>query len=456
MAKKKKSPIGKNKSLSIKLKRLTKAEIEKAIRGSVCNKISPKRPELRPPPPPPPLPMANFQSFQLNIPNYLKPKKKFDAVVQMKKANWTEISPRKILKNSFWVKCQEDKLASEDILAGLAANFKRKEEGLVVKTLIKKKNIGLRVINQKSAFGISILLGSSLKHVSYEHFKRCILRCDTTVLNSDIIYQLNKYLPPPDQLKLLQGIKKSGDELSDAEKFVATIGEVDQLVPRLNSIDLKLRFAEIAQDIEYDIAAGTSACNEVQQSVKFAKILELILLVGNYMNSGSMKNPAFGFEMPFLTKLKDTKHLNNKQTLLHYIVDTIEKKFPEVLSFGEELLHVEKAVRVSFEKVQDNMRQITTSLEQLNLALKNLKVPESSDDKFLDVMNGIAIRYNDKAKLLIEASAKMENDYKSVGEYFAFDPELYPMEAFFSDIQSFKTMFLQAHEENLFNSNVLE
>lgn len=242
---------------------------------------------------------------------------------------------------------------------------------------------------------------------------------------------------------------------SNAEKFIATIGDVDQLVPRLNSIDLKLRFAEIAQDTEYDIAVGAAACNEVQRSEKFAKILELILLVGNYSNSGTMKTPAFGFEMPFITKLKDTKDINNKQTLLHYIVDTIEKKIPEVLSFDKELLHAEKAARVSFEKVQDNIRQITTSLEELNLALENLKVPQSSDDKFQDVMSGIAIQCNDKAKALFEASTEMENDYKMVGEYFAFDVELYPMEAFFSDIQSFKNMFLQAYEENVFHSNVI-
>lgn len=125
------------------------------------------------------------------------------------------------------------------------------------------------------------------------------------------------------------------------------------------------------------------------------------------------------------------------------------------MSFDKELLHAEKAARVSFDKAQDNIRQITTLLEDLNLALESLKVPQSSDDKFIDVMSGIAIQYNDKANALIEASNEMENDYKSVAEYFAFDFEVYPMEAFFYDIQSFKKMFLQAYEENAFHSNVL-
>jgi hypothetical protein len=53
-----------------------------------------------------------------------------------------------------------------------------------------------------------------------------------------------------------------------------------------------------------DIVAGTAACEEVKTSKKFAQILELILLVGNYMNSGSKNGQAFGFEISFLPKVR--------------------------------------------------------------------------------------------------------------------------------------------------------
>lgn len=57
------------------------------------------------------------------------------------------------------------------------------------------------------------------------------------------------------------------------------------------------------QDVKPDIVAGTAACEEVKVSKKFAKILELILLLGNYMNSGSKNGQAYGFEISFLTKV---------------------------------------------------------------------------------------------------------------------------------------------------------
>lgn len=53
-----------------------------------------------------------------------------------------------------------------------------------------------------------------------------------------------------------------------------------------------------------DIVAATAACEEVKSSKKFAQILELILLVGNYMNSGSKNGQAFGFEISFLPKVR--------------------------------------------------------------------------------------------------------------------------------------------------------
>jgi len=48
---------------------------------------------------------------------------------------------------------------------------------------------------------------------------------------------------------------------------------------------------------------ATAALEEVKQSTKFAKILELILLVGNYMNAGSRNEQTLAFEFGFITKV---------------------------------------------------------------------------------------------------------------------------------------------------------
>ena len=44
-------------------------------------------------------------------------------------------------------------------------------------------------------------------------------------------------------------------------------------------------------------------------------------------------------------QLENTKSQDGKQTLLHFLVNTIESKYPEVLEFSDEMLHVEQAAR---------------------------------------------------------------------------------------------------------------
>lgn len=71
---------------------------------------------------------------------------------------------------------------------------------------------------------------------------------------------------------------------------------------------------------------------------------------------------------------------------MHYLVDTIERKFPECLSFIEELAHVDRASRVSLENVQRTLRQMETNIRNLEQDLTNAKVPQCNEDLFIEVM----------------------------------------------------------------------
>lgn len=47
----------------------------------------------------------------------------------------------------------------------------------------------------------------------------------------------------------------------------------------------------------------------------------------------------------FSNQLRDTKSADLKQTLLHFLADVCQEQYPEVMSFTDELIHVEKASR---------------------------------------------------------------------------------------------------------------
>lgn len=82
----------------------------------------------------------------------------------------------------------------------------------------------LKVLDGKTAQNISILLGGSLKHMSYADVRRCILQCDDSVITDNVLQQLITYFPPPDQLKKLEEFRSEYSDLTEAEQFAVTVG----------------------------------------------------------------------------------------------------------------------------------------------------------------------------------------------------------------------------------------
>uniref|UniRef100_A0A0A1XGR0 Protein diaphanous n=1 Tax=Zeugodacus cucurbitae TaxID=28588 RepID=A0A0A1XGR0_ZEUCU len=423
----------------------------------------PPPPGFGPPPPPPPnfgllsLPGQCKQSSVLvnELPNGLKPKKKWEVGNPMKRINWKVVSPQKISDKSFWLNCEEDRLASKQLLSELSEKFSSKpvkkyqKDAVDKANTLVKKNISLRVLDSKSAQNLAILLGGPLKHLSNEQIKICLLRCDTDILSSNILQNLIQYLPSSDQLKQLQDIKEKGEPLSPVEQFAATISEIKRLVPRLQNLNFKLTYSDIIQDIKPDIVAGTAACEEVRNSKKFAKVLELILLMGNYLNSGSKSEAAYGFEMSYLAKLCNTKDVDNQHTILHYLVTVIENEFTDILHFYNDLTHVDKASRVNLDSIQRAMRQMTSALKSLETDLQNNKVPQCDDDKFNEIMSEFSYDCRQQVDVLGKMQVQMEKLYKDLGEYFSFDHTKYSMEEFFTDLKAFKDAFIIAQQDNV-------
>ncbi|XP_063219909.1 protein diaphanous-like [Bacillus rossius redtenbacheri] len=407
----------------------------------------PGLPGLAPPfgPPPPP---SNV------LPLGLKPKKKWDTAGPLKRANWKVIAPQHLSEKSFWVKTQEETLATTDILDGLSQRFSSKPPVKTVSDVVDKgggtwrKVKDLKVLDSKVAQNLSILLGGSLKHLSYDEVKESILRCDNK-LDPNVLEQLISYLPPADQFKKLQEYKAKYDDLTEAEQFALTISEVKRLLPRLKSMSFKLHFTEIVDDIKPDIVAGIAACEEVKQSKKFSRILELILLMGNYMNSGSRNEQAFGFDISYLPKMTSTKDIENKLTLLHFLVDTIERKYPDLLSFGEELSHIDRAARVSIEGLAKNLRQMEVGVRNLETDLGNNKVPQCESDNFIEVMGSFCKDARNQYEILQSMFKNMESVYSDLAEYYCFDKQKYSLDEFFTDVKAFKDLFSQAYKDNL-------
>ncbi|MGH0149743.1 UNVERIFIED_CONTAM: hypothetical protein FKN15_015959 [Acipenser sinensis] len=202
----------------------------------------------------------------------------------------------------------------------------------------------------------------------------------TLCLSTDALV---KHLPEQEQLNALVHFKNEYPSLSEPEQFGVVMSGVKRLRPRLNAILFKLQFEEQVNNIRPDIMAVNAACEEIRKSKSFSKLLELVLLMGNYMNSGSRNAQSYGFDLSSLCKLKDTKSSDLKKTLLHFLAEVSEERFPDVLKFVDDWQHVDKASRVSAENLEKNLKQMERQLLQLEKDLETFPPTEDMHDKFV-------------------------------------------------------------------------
>uniref|UniRef100_A0A670ZY10 Diaphanous related formin 2 n=1 Tax=Pseudonaja textilis TaxID=8673 RepID=A0A670ZY10_PSETE len=407
-------------------------------------------------PPPPPPPFGGIPSVVTApvLPFGMKPKKKYNLDVTMKRINWAKVEPHEIQEHCFWVKAKDEKFENPDLFAKLTLTFatqkgKKTVENVEENKIImpKKKVKELRILDGKTAQNLSIFLGSF--RMPYEEIKQIILEVDEAKLSEALIQNLVKNLPEQKELNALAELKNEYEDLCESEQFGVVMSSVKLLQPRLNGILFKLTFEEHINNIKPGIMAVTIACEELKKSESFSRLLELVLMIGNYMNSGSRNAQSLGFNISFLCKIRDTKSTDQKTTLLHFLADICEEKYQDILKFPDELEHVESASKVSAQSLKSNLDSMGHQIQRLENDIKKFPKIEDPHDKFVEKM---IISFCVFAREQYEKLSNMHNNmiklYDNLGDYYAFDSKSVTVEEFFGDLSTFRTLFLEALKEN--------
>uniref|UniRef100_A0A8C8DYC9 Diaphanous-related formin 2 n=1 Tax=Oryzias sinensis TaxID=183150 RepID=A0A8C8DYC9_9TELE len=419
----------------------------------------PPPPGCGPPPPPPPFgglggPPPPPSAPVVKLPYGLEPKKNYKPDNVMKRVNWTKIVPQEMSENCFWIKVKEEKFENPDLFAQLSLCFSSQskakkdfsDETDDKVPQFKKKAKELRILDAKTAQNLSIFLGSF--RLPYEEIRDIVLQVDEERLSESLIQNLIKNLPEQKELNALAELKSEYEELVESEQFGIVMSSVKLLRPRLNGILFKLTFEEQVSNIRPDIMNVTFACEEVKKSDSFSKFLELVLLVGNYMNAGSRNAQTFGFNISFLCKLRDTKSISHSTTLLHFLAEKCEDSYPEIMRFPDELEHVESASKVSAEILKGSLTSMERHIQRLENDIENFPKTDDEQDKFVDKMSGFSKHAREQYEKLSTMHKNMQKLYESIGSYFAFDPHSVSVEDFFGELANFRMLFMEAVKEN--------
>ena len=253
-------------------------------------------------------------------------------------------------------------------------------------------------------------------------------------------------MPTADEMKALKAFKGDQAMLGVAEKFHMALLPIPALAARLEACVSMLTLEERCQWVDNQLAVVEGAMRGIKDSKYLQEVLTTVLAFGNYMNGNTAKMVS-GFKLTTLTRLGNTKSSDNKTSLLHYLVQHMEKTKPEVRTFLTDLAPTKEAHRIETAFVTTEMSAIKTQLAQMRDAVKQVTAAKPMDgDQFLAVMQPAveagAVRV---AKVEERLKAALHRGEK-LAKYFGEGAEL-KWEELFSVFLQFRTQYEAAEAD---------
>uniref|UniRef100_A0AAX7U678 Formin-like 1a n=1 Tax=Astatotilapia calliptera TaxID=8154 RepID=A0AAX7U678_ASTCA len=373
------------------------------------------------PPPPPPPPGGGPPP----PPGSRKP---IQTKFRMPLLNWQALKPNQVTGTVF------NELDDEQVLGELnmemfEEHFKTRAQGNPADlSKVKKKT------TSKAPTKTSLIDGNKAKNLAITLRKggmspadicTAIEMYDQQSLSIDFLELLEPFIPSDFEMKLLANYEKDGrplDELTNEDQFILRFGKIPRLNQRINTLTFMGNFPDSVKRLQPQLNSIISASMSLKSSTKLKKILEIVLAFGNYMNS-SKRGAACGFRLQSLDLLLDTKSTDRSQTLLHFITNIIQEKYPDLVNFHTELHFVDKAGLVSLDSILQDIRSLERGME---MTKKEFLVQDDSP-----VLKEFIKTNSEQLDTLIKDSKTAQEAYGSVVEYFGENPKTTQPSMFF-------------------------
>uniref|UniRef100_A0A8C2FRJ4 Formin-like 1a n=1 Tax=Cyprinus carpio TaxID=7962 RepID=A0A8C2FRJ4_CYPCA len=398
----------------------------------------PPPPGCGPPPPPgaPPAPGAETGP---------KERKPVQPKFRMPLLNWQALKPNQVTGTVF-SELNDEQLLGELNMDGFAEVFRTKAQGppadlskLKVKVAEKAPSkVSLLEANKAKNLAITLRKGG----MSPNDICTAIERYDQQSLSLDFLELLERFIPSEYEMKLLQNYEKEGrplEDLSEEDRFISRFGKIPRLAQRINTLTFMGNFPESMKRLQPQIDAIIAASVSLKSSSKLKKMLEIILAFGNYMNS-CKRGAAYGFRLQSLDLLLDTKSTDRTQTLMHFIANMVQEKYPELASFHTELRFVDKAALVSLDSVLQDVRSLERGMEGTK---KEFLV---QDD--IPALKEFVKANSDALDSLVKDGKTAQEAYTSVVEYYGENPKTTQPSMFFPLFVRFIKAYKQAEQDN--------
>uniref|UniRef100_A0A669D229 Formin like 1 n=1 Tax=Oreochromis niloticus TaxID=8128 RepID=A0A669D229_ORENI len=367
-----------------------------------------------------------------------KKKKAIQTKYRMPLFNWQALKSNQVAGTIF-SELDDERILEELNMAAFEEQFKTKAQSTPVDLGTLKKKMA-----HKSPSKVSLMEPNRAKNLAITLRKEgmaasdicCVIETyNLKALSLDFLELLERFIPTEYEMKLIHNYECEGrplDELSEEDRFMVRFSKIPRLSQRISALTFMGNFPESVQLIQPQLNAIIAASMSIKSSTKLKKILEIILAFGNYMNS-SKRGAAYGFRLQSLDLLLDTKSTDRKQTLMHFIVNIIQEKYPELQSFHTELHFLDKA----------SLGNILQDLRALERGMEGTK-REFSIEKDNPVLQSFLNSNVELLNCLIADGKTAQDAYDSAVEYFGENPKTTPPSMFFPILIRFIKAYKQA------------
>uniref|UniRef100_A0A671QYQ8 Formin-like protein 2 n=1 Tax=Sinocyclocheilus anshuiensis TaxID=1608454 RepID=A0A671QYQ8_9TELE len=409
-----------------------------------------------PPPPPPPPPLPGPTRLDVYCPDVVdmcflsccvavKIKKPIKTKFRMPVFNWVALKPNQINGTVF------NEIDDERILEDLNVDefeemFKTKAQGPAIDVTSSKQKT-----SQKGPNKISLLDSNRAKNLAItlrkvgktsEEICRAIQMLDLRTLPVDFVECLMRFIPTEAELKVFRQYEKERkplENLTNEDRFMIQFSKIERLMQKMTIMAFVANFTESIQMLTPQLHAVIAASVSIKSSQKLKKILEIILALGNYMNS-SKRGAVYGFKLQSLDLLLDTKSTDRKVTLLHYIANVVKEKYQQVSLFYNELNYVEKAAAVSLENVLLDVKELQRGMD--------LTRRENSMHGHNTMLRDFIQQNENKLKKLQDDAKIAQDAFDEVVKFFGENSKTTPPSMFFPVFVRFVKAYRQAEEDN--------
>lgn len=279
-----------------------------------------------------------------------------------KPLHWAKV-PMNLVNNSFWPTVDEKNVRIDeeeiDDLFGV---------DVIERFALAAAEAKPEVLPHKRKHNVNILL-ANLK-MSAEDIKDVVRVPTYKELEAGTLQALLLVCPTQEEELLLGQNENIRSQVDRTDEFMFDLADLKGLRGKILCALAAKTFNDEAVDVIRSMDTFAMIPVEVMNSEKLARILEAVLALGNFLNSGTGRGGAHGFKLEALAMLSTVKDAKGN-TMLDYLIYMLERDNPGLLPL-DDMPTLARSKELSLEAIGDEVQALLESVTNVSEQIKQI------------------------------------------------------------------------------------